>query len=93
MHTQQVDHVEESISTCRFAQRCAQLSTDVLANEALDPDQLVRGWVDGGCVLGGVVMEGGLLWVVGGWRACLGGKEGYKDVILSTRPHPVHKPS
>jgi hypothetical protein len=37
----QMDHLEETISTCRFAQRCAQLSTNVLANEEVDPDQLV----------------------------------------------------
>ncbi len=37
-----MDHLEETISTCRFAQRCAQLSTDVLANEEVDPDQLAR---------------------------------------------------
>ncbi|GAB5030707.1 kif6 type kinesin-like protein [Nannochloropsis oceanica] len=36
----ELDHLEESLSTCRFAQRCAQLSTDVLANEEVNPDQL-----------------------------------------------------
>lgn len=35
-----MDHLEESLSTCRFAQRCAQLSMDVLVNEEIDPYHL-----------------------------------------------------
>lgn len=37
----QVDHLEEAISTCRFALRCAQLSMDVLANEEVNAEELV----------------------------------------------------
>jgi hypothetical protein len=37
-----VGHLEEAISTCRFALRCAQLSSDVLANEEINAEELVR---------------------------------------------------
>jgi kinesin family member 6/9 len=37
----EVAHLEEAISTCRFAQRCAQLSMDVLVNEEVDLEDMV----------------------------------------------------
>lgn len=37
----EADHLEESISTCRFSHRCSQLSMDVLVNEEVDVEELV----------------------------------------------------
>jgi kinesin family protein 6/9 len=36
------DHVEETVSTCRFAQRVRTLTTDAVVNESKDPHVLIR---------------------------------------------------
>lgn len=35
-------HMEESMSTCRFAQRVAMVSNALQANEEVDPSQVIR---------------------------------------------------
>eukprot|EP00958_Prasinococcus_capsulatus_P000460 scaffold40_cov413-Prasinococcus_capsulatus_cf.AAC.3 len=38
----QQEHLDESISTCRFAQRVAMISNTVMVNEELDPDLVIK---------------------------------------------------
>jgi kinesin family protein 6/9 len=37
-----VSHVEETVSTCRFASRVRTLTTNAVINESKDPNVLVR---------------------------------------------------